>query len=133
MAQQQSPDVARLFAVWKMAGVDEEWEDAAQVRTKFSADWAAHLNRHLEWRAKKKQLNSVWETIILKDDGSYIFESGAKRETKDTMTGLWIITENMKMGLTNTWLGEGFGKPLRWFTPKEFASHFENERNDAYH
>ena len=131
---QDSPDIERLFEVWETAGVDEDWEDAKKVRTKFEAKWAAHLNRHLEWRAKKKQLNSKWETILLKDDGRYTFALGAKRETKKTMEGLWIVDDDMRVGLTGTYDPEnGFGMPLQWFEPKEFASRFDAERNDAYH
>ena len=131
---QDVPDFAQLFAVWEKAGVDEDWEKPAKVRKQFEASWAAQVNRHLEWRAKNRQLNSEWETIVLKDDGSYIFASGAKRETKKTMKGLWIVDNDMKVGLTTSYHPEnGYGKPVDWFSPKEFASRFVAERNDAYH
>ena len=135
------PDINRLFAVWKQAGADGDWEDATAVRTKFEASWAVHVNRHLEWRAKNGQAVSEWETILLKDDGSYIFEAHhpKKRKKQRTMEGLWIVddlcSDGLQVGLTRGYDPEnGYARPEQWYLPQEFASRFKvPERNDAHH
>lgn len=135
------PDINKLFGVWELAEADGDWEDANKVRKKFDASWAVHVNKHLEWREKKGQPNSEWETILLKDDGSYIFEAGhgKKRKKKRTMKGLWVVDDpegsgELQVGLTRGYDPEnGYAMPQCWYLPKEFTSRFEAERNDAFH
>ena len=122
---------------------DEHAEDDFEVNLHL---WADKIGKTWEWR-NKKQLNSEWRTIELRDDQVHtcVMQEGIKRDVKEIVKGetgqyFWQVASNAwckhpgSLALfCKPQKGGGLGKPVMFFNRKQFEEEYPAEVNKLLH
>ena len=128
----------------KKVEADEHAEDDFEVNLHL---WADKIGKTWEWR-KKKQLNSEWRTIELRDDQVHtcVIQEGIKRDVKEIIEGetgqfFWQVASNawckdpgsLALFSKLQTSGGGVGKPVMCFNRKQFEEEYPAEVNKSLH